>query len=119
MKVYSATLPAVAVIIVFNNEHYKTLIRTWASIVNRTPSRLLQEIILVDDSSDFKELGKPLDEFVEANGSIVKLIRSKKRIGLIRARLIGARAAKSEILVFMDAHCEVNTNWLPPLLGKR
>lgn len=115
---YAATLPAVSIIIVFNNEHLKSLLRTCVSIFNRSPPKLMNEIILVDDASDFEDLREPLDEFVENNESKMKLIRLKNRTGLIRARLIAARRAKSEVLIFLDAHCEVNTNWLPPLLGK-
>lgn len=115
---YAATLPAVSIIIIFNNEHLNSLLRTCVSIFNRSPTRLMNEIILVDDTSNFEELGKPLDDFVERNAAKIKLIRLKTRTGLIRARLIGARRAKSEVLLFLDAHCEVNTNWLPPLLGK-
>lgn len=102
---------------IFNNEHLNTLLRTCVSVINRTPAKLLKEIILVDDGSDMEELGKPLEERIEQYSSIVKLIRVGHRTGLIRARLAGARAAKGEVLVFLDAHCEANTNWLPPLLG--
>lgn len=42
---------------------------------------------------------------------VVKLIRSKERLGLIRARLAGADASSGQVLVFLDAHCEVNDQW--------
>jgi len=36
----------------------------------------------------------------------VKVIRSDSRIGLVRARLLGANAATGQVLTFLDAHCE-------------
>ena len=48
--------------------------------------------------------------------SRVRLLRNPQRAGLIRTKNRGALQAKGEVIVFLDAHCEVNTNWLPPLL---
>lgn len=42
---------------------------------------------------------------------IVKLVRTTKRSGLIRARIAGAIAASGDILIFLDSHCEATTGW--------
>ena len=57
-----------------------------------------------------------MDEFILKYDGKVRLIRNKEREGLIRTRTRGAEEARGEVVLFLDAHCEVGLNWLPPLL---
>ncbi|XP_042203986.1 polypeptide N-acetylgalactosaminyltransferase 13-like [Homarus americanus] len=111
-------LPSTSVIIVFHNEAWSTLLRTVHSVINRSPPRLLEEILLVDDASQRTFLKEPLDEYVAKLPVSVRVIRSPVRTGLIRARLLGAQEARGTVLTFLDAHCEATTGWLEPLLSR-
>lgn len=114
----SNQLPPTSVIICFHNEAWSVLLRTVHSILNRSPSRLIQEIILVDDYSNKPHLGQQLDDYVKQFGGVVKIVRATKREGLIRARLLGAKAASGPVLTFLDSHCECAEGWLEPLLTR-
>jgi polypeptide N-acetylgalactosaminyltransferase len=63
------------------------------------------------------ELYEPLEKYVAENfGGKVKVFHNPTRLGLIVTRLEGAKKASGEVIVFLDSHMEVVTNWLPPLL---
>ncbi|XP_036149745.1 putative polypeptide N-acetylgalactosaminyltransferase 9 isoform X2 [Monomorium pharaonis] len=114
---YLKDLPPTAVIICFHNEAWSVLLRTVHSVLDRSPEHLIQEIILVDDFSDMPHLKRQLEDYM-MNYPKVRIIRANKREGLIRARLLGAAAAKAPVLTYLDSHCECTKGWLEPLLDR-
>ena len=115
-KRYYKHLPKASIVIPFHNEHWSTLLRTVYGVLEKSPPTLIEEIILVDDYSSKLHCKAKLSEYVSQHFSNVRIIRAKKREGLIRTRLLGAKVAKGPVLIFLDSHVEPNTNWLPPLL---
>ncbi|KAK2512077.1 Galnt15 [Columba guinea] len=121
---YDSSLPTASVIICFHDEAWSTLLRTVHSIMDTAPKVSLKDIILVDDLS---QQGSPhisvwplksaLSEYISKLDG-VKLIRSNKRLGVIRGRMLGAARATGDVLVFMDSHCECQKGWLEPLLAR-
>lgn len=110
-------LPSTSIIVIYHNEYPSLLKRTIHAIYNRTPHELLLEILMVNDGSTRKDLYEPLQKYIKENfDRRVKIVNLAKRSGLIVARMEGVRRAKGEVLLFLDAHMEVNVNWLPPLL---
>lgn len=114
---YRADLPDTSVIIIFYNEAWSTLLRTVHSVLDRSPPHLLKEIVLVDDFSDLAHLKQPLEDYM-GKFSKVSIVHSEKRLGLIRARLLGASQATGQVLTFLDSHCECTKGWLEPLLDR-
>ena len=82
-----------------------------------------------------------VEEFVGKNfPPKVQLLKTAKREGLIRARIFGAKKATGQVkiwkiittkislstinlsafkvLIFLDSHCEVNREWVQPLIAR-
>lgn len=115
---YPDDQPTASVILVFHNEGFSTLVRTVHSVINTSPPHMLKEVVMVDDFSDKENLKGELEEYLKQFKDKVKLYRNKEREGLIRTRTKGAEYSTGDVIVFLDAHCECNRNWLPPLLDR-
>lgn len=99
--IYPDDLPTASIIVCFYNEHLPTLLRTIHSVINRTPSSVLEELILVDDYSDIPDLHSNLMEYIDKHlDDRIKLFKTERREGLIRARLFGSRKAKGDVNTF-------------------
>jgi len=124
---FSDDLPTVSIVICFRNESASVLQRTVWSVFRRTPDDLLKHIILVDDNGDLDALDpysmndKAMKELLDELKKHPKIIihQNMKTEGLIRSRTYGADYVKEEdVIVFLDSHCEVNRNWLEPMLER-
>uniref|UniRef100_A0A8R1U0S2 Glyco_trans_2-like domain-containing protein n=1 Tax=Onchocerca volvulus TaxID=6282 RepID=A0A8R1U0S2_ONCVO len=110
----------VSIIIIYHNEALSVLIRMLNSIFDNTPSKLLKEIILYDDCSDYDTL--PINHIINYGNHVrwpmEKIItrRSNERLGLIKAKVYASRMARGDVLIFLDSHCEVTPLWIEPLL---
>jgi polypeptide N-acetylgalactosaminyltransferase len=94
---------------------------------SNTRVRCTCKIILVDDNGDLDALdpySQNNEEMKKAIEELQKLpeiiyVQNAKTEGLIRSRTIGAdRVVSSPVIVFLDSHCEVNKNWLEPILER-
>lgn len=117
-KIYSNNVrPNASIVICYYNEAPSALLRTIYTVIRRSPANLLKEIIVIDDFSDHEYNSYKIKPFIEQFG-IVQLHRTNQREGLIRARLMGSRMARGEVLIFLDSHVEANVGWLEPLMAQ-
>lgn len=68
---------------------------------------LFDLVVVMTDclKADQDHLMEPLERYI-AQFPKISLVRAPERVGLIRARLMGASAATAEVLTYLDSHCE-------------
>ena len=111
-------LPKASIVIIFCNELLSYVLRTIWSILHQTRKDLIHEIILVDDGSNDTEIIHALPWYIrnKLQNENIHLIRNPTQKHLVEARLVGARSATGEVLLFLEGHCEVTPGWLEPML---
>ncbi|XP_048873946.1 probable polypeptide N-acetylgalactosaminyltransferase 8 [Brienomyrus brachyistius] len=121
-KKYPEDLPSLSVVLIYLDEALSVIKRAVRSIVDRTPARLLKEIILVDDCSSNEDLKDPLNAYIafihEKSPGLVKMVRHPKQLGLAEARVSGWEVATGDVVAILDAHIEVHVEWAEPLLTR-
>uniref|UniRef100_A0A4W3HRL7 Glycosyltransferase 2-like domain-containing protein n=1 Tax=Callorhinchus milii TaxID=7868 RepID=A0A4W3HRL7_CALMI len=101
-------LPTTSIIMCFVDEVWSTLLRSVHSILNRSPSHLITEIILVDD---FSTKGK------NERRVPLKSIDERGKHGT-RSGILTTFPFPGDVLTFLDSHVECNVGWLEPLLER-
>uniref|UniRef100_A0A3B3UQU9 Polypeptide N-acetylgalactosaminyltransferase n=1 Tax=Poecilia latipinna TaxID=48699 RepID=A0A3B3UQU9_9TELE len=118
-KQYPEDLPSLSVILIYLDEALSVIKRAIRSIIDKTPARLLREIILVDDHNDLLDkLDLYISSIHEERPGLVKKIRHSEQLGLTQARLTGWKAAVGDVVAILDAHIEVHVQWAEPLLAR-
>lgn len=75
-------------------------------------------ITILKNPQLLEHLQRKLETHVKRLPVPVKVLRTEKRSGLIRARLLGAKHVTGQVITFLDAHCECTEGWLEPLLAR-
>ncbi len=73
------------------------------------PPHLVLQLIIASARALARPHCSSLQDFARylaAMPAHVKMVVSPKRLGLIKARMLGARSATGDVLVFLDSHCE-------------
>uniref|UniRef100_A0A8D3C448 Polypeptide N-acetylgalactosaminyltransferase n=1 Tax=Scophthalmus maximus TaxID=52904 RepID=A0A8D3C448_SCOMX len=121
-KKYPADLPTISVVLIYLDEALSIIKRAIRSVMDKTPARLLKEIILVDDHSSNEDLKEKLDEYItlihEERPGLVKKVRHSEQLGLTQARLSGWKVAVGDVVAILDVHIEVHVEWAEPLLAR-
>ena len=109
MSSNSMSSHSLSVVVASHNEG-SNLRRTVHNLLASVPEH--SEVIVVDDASTDNSAAFLVDGY-----SGVRLLRASERLGAVRGRNHGARAATGHVLVFADAHMETPLGWCEPLIA--
>ncbi|XP_061767929.1 probable polypeptide N-acetylgalactosaminyltransferase 8 [Nerophis ophidion] len=119
---YPDDLPSLSVVLIYLDEALSIIKRAIRSIIDKTPARLLKEIILVDDHSTNEDLKDKLEAYIkvihEDRPGLIKRVQHTEQLGLTQARLSGWKVATGDVVAILDAHIEVHVQWAEPLLAR-
>eukprot|EP00931_Biecheleriopsis_adriatica_P103745 TRINITY_DN78539_c0_g1_i1.p1 TRINITY_DN78539_c0_g1~~TRINITY_DN78539_c0_g1_i1.p1 ORF type:complete len:461 (-),score=83.27 TRINITY_DN78539_c0_g1_i1:75-1457(-) len=107
------SLPHVSLVIPYLHETWDQISFTVGSLLAQSPLEVIDQILFIDDGND-KEW--QFHRQLRALHPKVKIHRNAERQGLIRSKVIGASLVESPVILFMEPHCIVVTQWLEPLL---
>lgn len=102
-----------SIVIPYLNEQWDHIFWTVRSILRYTPDNLLEEIIFVDDGNKEETKFKMELELMDPK---IKVVSHESRQGLTRSKITGVKAAKSELIFFMEPHCLTAAGWAEPLV---
>jgi len=102
--------PSVSIVIPTHNEGDDVL--DTVDCILRNSGGYLNELIVVDDGST-DHSAEALK--VLADAKKIRLLQGKQ-LGAIHSRNMGAQAANSKIVGFIDAHCYTPQDWLKPIV---
>jgi glycosyltransferase involved in cell wall biosynthesis len=101
------TAPAPVFSIVLPTLNEGSLLHMTTESIAEASADVPHEVLVVDDGSTDGSTAV----YANGRGGRVRLIHGGG-LGVARARNRGAREARGEYLLFMDAHCRVSTGWL-------
>ena len=113
----SAPAPRASVVIAAYGRREKTLACV-RSVLAQDYARQagLMEVILVDDGSP-DGTADAVEELVAGAPFACRILRNEKNLGANRSRNRGVRAARGELVAFLDSDCIASTDWLCRLVA--
>eukprot|EP00930_Biecheleria_cincta_P095166 TRINITY_DN87177_c0_g1_i1.p1 TRINITY_DN87177_c0_g1~~TRINITY_DN87177_c0_g1_i1.p1 ORF type:complete len:455 (+),score=50.69 TRINITY_DN87177_c0_g1_i1:15-1379(+) len=107
--------PTVTIVVPYLMEEWHRMSNFVTSLEQVTDMSIVDEVRFVDDGNPEEHRFK--DQLMGLSPKVV-VIRNKERSGLIRSKVIGAKGAKSDILIFLEPHCVFGAGWLDAILDR-